>query len=62
MSEVELLLRFEYVNIVKYEGVVCVEECLYIMLEYVENGLLARMVYLSWFGVFLESLCVVYVV
>lgn len=60
-SEVELLSRLEHANIVKYEGAVRVEECLYIMLEYAENGSLARTVHPSRFGAFPESLCAVYV-
>ena len=60
-SEVELLSRLEHPNIVKYEGATKVGDSLYILLEYAENGSLARVVHPSRFGAFPESLCAVYV-
>ena len=59
-SEVELLSRLEHANITKYEGAIKVGKRLYILLEYAENGSLARVVHPSRFGAFPESLAAVY--
>ena len=59
-SELELLSRLEHANIVKYEGAQRVGERLYVLLEYAENGSLARTVHPSRFGAFPERLCAVY--
>jgi len=59
-SEVELLSRLEHANITKYEGAFKVGKRLYILLEYAENGSLARVVHPSRFGGFPESLAAVY--
>jgi serine/threonine protein kinase len=60
-SEIALLSSLEHANIVKYGGVIVRDDAVYVLLEYAENGSLARVIAPARFGAFPESLCVVYI-
>ena len=60
-SEIALLSSLEHANIVKYEGVIERDDAVYVLLEYAENGSLARVIAPARFGAFPESLCAVYI-
>lgn len=59
MSEINLLKILDHPNIVKYKGYVKTRECLYIILEYCENGSLHNIC--KRFGKFPENLVAVYI-
>ena len=56
--EVSLLKRLDHPNIVKYIDTVRSDDHLHIVLEYMENGSLARN--LKLFGTLSQSLCAIY--
>ncbi|KAH7337093.1 hypothetical protein B0J17DRAFT_718990 [Rhizoctonia solani] len=59
MSEINLLKILDHPNIVKYKGYVKTRDCLYIILEYCENGSLHNIC--KRFGKFPENLVAVYI-
>ncbi|GAM26943.1 hypothetical protein SAMD00019534_101180, partial [Acytostelium subglobosum LB1] len=59
MNEIDLLKNLNHANIVKYLKYVKTKECLYIVLEYVENGSLSSII--KKFGKFPETLVSVYI-
>ncbi|EGG21702.1 putative protein serine/threonine kinase [Cavenderia fasciculata] len=59
MNEIDLLKNLNHANIVKYIRYVKTKECLYIVLEYVENGSLSSII--KKFGKFPETLVSVYI-
>ncbi|EFA86693.1 putative protein serine/threonine kinase [Heterostelium album PN500] len=59
MNEIDLLKNLNHTNIVKYIRYVKTKECLYIVLEYVENGSLSSII--KKFGKFPETLVCVYI-
>eukprot|EP01133_Synstelium_polycarpum_P006813 gene6813-7918_t len=59
MNEIDLLKNLNHANIVKYLRYVKTKECLYIVLEYVENGSLSGII--KKFGKFPETLVCVYI-
>ncbi|KAM0789064.1 hypothetical protein ACM66B_003127 [Microbotryomycetes sp. NB124-2] len=59
MSEIDLLKKLDHPNIVQYRGFVRTPDCLYIILEYCENGSLQSIT--KKFGHFPESLVALYI-
>lgn len=58
-SEISLLRKLNHENIVKYHDTIKTQQCLYIVLEYMENGSLAQ--FLRKFGSLSETLVAMYV-
>lgn len=61
MLEIDLLKNLNHKNIVKYVGSFKTRSHLYIILEYMENGALSKVIRSSEFGAFPESLVAVYI-
>lgn len=58
-SEISLLRKLNHENIVKYHDTIKTQSCLYIVLEYMENGSLAQFV--KRFGSLSETLVAMYI-
>lgn len=61
MLEIDLLKTLQHANIVKYIGSFKTKTHLYIILEYMENGALSKVIRSSEFGAFPESLVAAYI-